>query len=640
MEPPEAGPNSENGQEKPEEEGGSKSPSPNKLFFKDLPERLKKILIDLEHNYKAIKQEHNGIILNIKILEKFERSIFNNYDDLEAQFLTHLFNIIKNLRKKAGYYLPYRAILNHYYSFFPEEVRSDSNISTGKKNQAKEKKTRGIRGGPPPHSSSKWSSGADSDNYISIRNIPLYRVADEIQGEIYKKNIYISKHSEEHFSTLTAQFDLARNKQDIKIYQKIERHFGIEYNKFGWATPIGKEEQAKLGICFTVQMHQKGRFTIFIKKNFKDVETFLEHYYRVFDFLDYEEHGRILDLFYLQKTNKKAFDLVHLTNKIGPKKVIDKDFKGSHIQVRYFTLKSGKKVIDVKIDYSDPHEPELEIMGPEAESKNLRDILVKPSETLPTINNIGYWSFEARKNTKGILLNQEIIQDTLNQNGNALLLVQKKLDGQYNDIMGEFTKQEILQDIHFLKLENFLQDSFKKGIGILDGINNNVGSLGSSIRTLYDFVDQGLGDVKSCFINQIDPIIEGLSFNSQKIDETSKRIENLNQNLDKHFRDLKSDLKEFIKNELSCFRKKLVNNLYLVLKAIHDSPNITSRELIKELRKELGVSKSTLYNYLRELREKGFIDYLEINNNRRGRSIRAYFIARKIKDFLKNLKKS
>jgi len=69
MEPPEAGPNSENGQEKPEEEGDSKSPSPNKLFFKDLPERLKKIIIELEIN-KIVKKIDSGILLNDNIIKK------------------------------------------------------------------------------------------------------------------------------------------------------------------------------------------------------------------------------------------------------------------------------------------------------------------------------------------------------------------------------------------------------------------------------------------------------------------------------------------------------------------------------------------------------------------------------------------
>lgn len=461
--------------------------------------------------------------------------------------------------------------------------------------------------------------------------MPLQRLSEEIQGEIYKKRIYISKHCEEHFKTLSARFNLARNQPDEIIFNKIEEHFNREYNKFGWMWPITKDDQARLGICFTVQMHQKGTFIVFIKKNFKDIETFLEHYYRVFDFLDYEEHGRLMDLFRIQKEDRKLFDYIHLVNKVGPKKTIDKDFKGSHIKVEYFTLQSGKKAINVKIDYSDPHEPELEFEGPEAQSRNLRDILVKPSNTLPTIDNIGKWSLDARNNAKDIKFQNERIIDNLESSGQAIQLIHQdtisyvsEVDAHLNNIelQSQIQHKDLTTKLKQIKREfpqlkelfiELSKKNSKENIELRKHLANTlVGVMNLQVIDHEDH-EQILNQIEHFFLessNKMDDEFQGVhgAINGAK----EEIVQTINDRFD--------SLKDLVSKEFENVKSRIKNSLYLILRKLDRVPGMTARELSEVLK----VSLKTVYSYLKKLQENEIILSEKKKSSGRGRPARSF----------------
>jgi len=582
------------------------------LEFEDLPEELKKIILDLEGNYRVIHRESSGIVLNIVLLEGSKEVIYDNYNNDEVNFLKFIFSILR--KKKEIHWISFRALLNHFEYYFPSEVEV---ISIGEPETKKKDKTRGVRGSPPPQSSS-FIGEEELGDVVSVRDIPLTRVVGEIEGEIYKKGIYISKHNTEHFKTLTAEFELSNNPEDIEIYNKIEEHFEIDYNRFGWSTPIGKEDQARLKICFTCQMHQKGRFTLFIKKNFLDVEKFFEDYYRIFNFLDYEEHGRVLDLFYLQKENRKAFDYIHLANKVSPKFIIDKDFKGSEVQIEYFTLKSGKKVINVKIDYSDPHEPELEIIGSEAESRNLRDILVNPADTLPTISNIGDWSLEARNTIKDVHSQNEIMSEQLSSNGQSLILLQENVNKL--DIKTDIHQVEIRNNLElvkrrFPKLEDKIIDLYEKGSIERSQIRETLAKLIVNLLNLDTNIQGNINSTKK--------MLERATL------DTFSTINQLQQKIETKIDAMKSELGTMIKSEFSNLRKDYSNNLYLVLRAIKRLEKATTQEIISEVKSSLDVSESTIYKYLKTLQKHKLIDKIKSKFTKRGRPANLFTISKK-----------
>jgi len=476
--------------------------------------------------------------------------------------------------------------------------------------------------------------------------MPLSRVVDEIQGEIYKKGIYISKHCEEHFKTLNAKFDLDRNDQDKTIYRKIEEHFNVEYDKYLKTTPISKEKQAELGICFTVQMTQKGTLIIWIKKRFKDVETFIEHYYRVFDFLEYEEHGRLLDLFYIQAESRKAFDYIHLTNKIGPKPTIDKYWKGAHVKVQYCTLKTGKKVINAKIDYSDPHEPELEIEGPEAESKNLRDILIKPAETLPTINNIGKWSLDARNNTKDLKFQNEKLFDQVGSNGQVLQLMQKNAENYHleslstiSEIDARIFNIDIKTDIQHLDLKGkleYLKKQFPQLKEALLETYSNQSLEHSRIReSLVNLIVQilNLDTNLQGNLTQIDNSIQQVFLDTSATihDAKDEIIKTVNKTINERF----DSLEDYLQEEFESVKFRVKNSLYLILRKIDKLPGLTMDDLQEKMR----LPRTTLLYHLNKLKDKGLLETENIKTGRRGRPPKLYKFTKKMKEILSELEK-
>lgn len=594
------------------------------MNFKDLPESLRKILLDLEKNFKIIKQINTGILFDKELEQKFEEDILSNYNDQEKNFLKFLFGLLSK-----NSYLQYISLRNHYNYHFAVEKKETTISTAEKKKKSKEVKTSGISEGSHPLSPNGERAG-EGMKYRRVRDMPLVEVVGAIQGEIYKKGIYISKHCQEHFRTLSAKFNLMRNKKDIEIYDKLEKHLKPRYRDNKWAWPIDKEKQKKLGICFTMRMSKGGTITIYIKKRFKDIETFLEHYYNTFDFLSYEEHGRVLDLFYLEKEKRKVFDYIHLANKVGPKATIDEDFKGACIKVKYYTLKSGEKNLTVKIDYSDPEEPELEFEGPRAECENLRDILVKPAETLPTINNTYDMSLEARNNTKSILSNQQLLSQQQLDQGDTLQLLQDELLSK-DDLYAEFSELGAWIWNLSLKEDIFQAENRTQFMSVKSHIKSVLEDLQNQKQNLAEvivLIDKEFQELK--------PIIEDKLFDTttEIINGLHSHIKHYNQNIESKFEEINTNLdslklylEELISKEFTILRGDFRNNLYLVIREIHQIPSATAQQISTKL----NLSKSTVYSYLKQLQDKKIIHYNLVPRKRPGRPLKSFFLTKKSK---------
>ncbi len=617
------------------DEGDYKSPFPNR--FEVFPENLKKILIDLETNYKVIKRDPSGIALNLKIFETIESNIYSNYNETEIEFLKLIFSTLLKLK---FHWLNYPGILNHYRYFFHSKD-SDTFISTGEdlshEDKIKDKKGLSLLEGPNLGSPSVKRSEFDNLSDIPFENIP-----ELIQKRKDDFGIWISKKALRHFETLSYRFGV-----NDDLFNKIETYFStqfnLEYGKRSWATPITNDKRDELGLCFGVQFTKKGYLRINLSKKKKDWESFIQQFFTLFKkFLSDEEIIELLEQLVLERFKKPAI-YVHEARNIGPKEVVDEKFKGVKVRVNEIHWFGDKRWI-ARIDYSDPSHPHIEGEGPQPQVGNFLNLFDGTPEfvsNLTEVRELAYRNYALMgENHKGI----GNLSQLLLENDKKISAAEKNFAGQHQDILGELTKLDVLQDIRSINLENRignlgnnLNHSFKQGVGVLHKMNQNVGLINNSLGHLYDFVDSGFKEIEENMIDQLDPVIDSLSINSQKHDETHQKLDTLQKNIEDQFKSLKSDLEEHIKNELTTFRKGFVNNLYLVLKAIHNLPGITTKEIITQLQKKLKVTESTIYRYLRELKFHDLITKVE-NCIGPGRPSRSYFISKKTREFLAKFK--
>ena len=548
-----------------------------------------------------IKKDDSGITLNIELLSQCKDEIYSNYSKLEINFLKFIFNI---LSKTPNNWLQNRALLNHFTYFFPS-------ISTGEKEPLKKNDNdRGSSGGSHPPSPLDHDVGVSTPILEDVSLMPPDRARQKLPEGKEDFGIWISTNKLDHVHTWNGKFNIT-DPEEGSLWTILERELNPEYNSTGWAYPIREEDDYLL----KVHLHRNGyrnigTVRIFIERFFNPEIIFQENYFRLFHFFTPEQHKLFLQELKDEVTNNPLF-YVELANAIGPKHVVDEQFKKAHLKCYMHNGHGGKSWVDIAIDYS-LNRPEIEFKGPYLPTSNLRDIVVEPGKYVDSVlfmNDNITRRFRQQDN------NLDLISSNLYSNGQILQQIPQQLDFVYNDIAGLLTKQEILQDLHFVNLEEYLKGSFKRSIRVLNGMNNNIGLLGHSLKHFYNFVDAGLDTVKV---------------------EVSDQLNTLQENIDNQFRDLKSDLKDFITREFSTFRKDFVNNLYLVLKAIHEVPEITSRELISQLKSQLEVSEGTLYRYLRKLEDQGLIASFKIKTSRKTK--RAFKLSNKIQKVIKKLK--
>jgi len=550
----------------------------------------------------VIKKDESGITLKLDLLSQCQEEIYSNYSKKEIKFLKFIFNI---LSKTPNNWLQNRALLNHFTYFFPS-------ISTGeKKTLKKNDDQRGSRGGSHPPSPLDHDVEPSSQILEDVRLISPDRAKQKLPEGKEDFGIWISTNKLDHVHTWNGKFNLT-DPEEGSLWTILEREFNPEYNATGWAYPIREENDYLLKIHLHKNTYRHiGTVRIFIERFFNPEIIFQENYFRIFHFFTPEQHKSFLEELQNEKNNNPLF-YVELANAIGPKHVVDEKFKKAHLKCYLHNGKGGNAWVDITIDYS-LNRPEIEFKGPYLPTANLRDVTTEPARF---VDSVLFMEANHQRRNRQLSSRLGVIDSNIYSNGQILQQIPQQLDFVYNDIAGLLTKQEILQDLHFVNLEEYLKGSFKSSIGVLNGMNNNIGLLGHSLKHFYNFVDAGLDTVKV---------------------EVSDQLNTLQENISDQFRDLKSDLKDFITKEFSTFRKDFVNNLYLVLKKIHDLPEITSRELISKLKSQLEVSEGTLYRYLRKLEEQGLIASFKVKTSRRIK--RAFKLSNKIKKLIKKLGK-
>jgi predicted transcriptional regulator len=214
----------------------------------------------------------------------------------------------------------------------------------------------------------------------------------------------------------------------------------------------------------------------------------------------------------------------------------------------------------------------------------------------------------------------------------------------YNDTMSQFA----LQEAKLKSLEHFNQRQLvidRKFLENLDLIQIELNDLGQDLQTVNQNITTGVQivqdqseevkkDLKQHITEENDLLLDGQTHIVSKIDTLEKSIK-------KEIKESKNQIIEHFSQEINAFRSEYVNNLYLILRAIQKVPNLTTKELIAALKKELNVSKGTIYKYFRQLQEKELVEANSLKlREGPGRPSKIYNLTKKAKELLKNVLKT
>lgn len=568
------------------------------IYFKDLSLDLKNLLIQLEkEKIIEINSNKTALYVHISNREKFLNSLsdlkFNDKREIKIKdFLINFYSQEDNVFR------------------FPIIINIESSISTGDKIKKKEKKINGFHGDLQTHFSSKIESPGTA-NSIPIEEEPIENIIKRVNRgkELFK--IWISTNKLDHRNIWSAKFDF-RNPKENNLFKKIELGFNIrKYNTNSWAFPI-KEEHG-----FLMKVHvskpknkQKGSVRVFLERNFNNEIIFQENYFKIFSFLNIIEHQQFLELLFYEKNNNPLFQ-VELANAVGPKKIIDEQFKKSCLNCYIENSIGSKSWIQVEIDYSLKTQPEIEIKGAKTPSENLREVI---TDALQYTNSVMGMHHSNQKKS-------ELILRKINDVHQYLIQI-KKDNFTKQDLESEFSEIQILieniytsqkiQNVQIIQLQNHYNKLFEqhlesrareleqryKELETIKIMGNNIES------TILESNDR-LGDlIKNKFDENNSDLLNGI--NSFIKNSENKIIDKINNTEKK--------LRETINKR----QKRIHENLFLVKKIIRNFEETNIKNIIRSIQKEKQISKSTIYNYIKILQEKKQI-IIKKKKQKRGR---------------------
>lgn len=608
------------------------------------------------------KRVPEGIYLEKDILNQFRNDIYSNYNEQETNFLTFIFTI---LEKNEFGFISYIGLFNNFYHYLPEEIKLESEIKSSEKEEDHQKQKQelssisdgtkkdslrdenlvGFSGESVPHPIVIGEQEEGEVIVDDIRVIPINEVAERISEPIERFGIWISKIDLDHVITWNGKYDLT-DERYLELFGKIEENLNVEYGKNTWAYPIQKNDGYLISVALQKKRHSAERYVgtirVNIPRHFDPEIIFQEAYFRIFHFLDAEEHKLVLDEL-LDEETKDGLFYVELANAVAPEPIVRENFRKAKLECEMYNGAGGKTWVRVVIDYSlGKGKPEIEIKGQKVPSENLRDCIKNP---VVYANSIVHMKNVLRKDNR-------IHLGMLQENGQVLVQVNEKMDAQKEQLESYSEKMEgyhdkvnvidIKQDI--IQVENrnnflSLKQHFRK---VLQGIKNHSDDLGESVKyldrdiqELKPYIDDVSYENAKEILNGVESFIQTHKReNAQSFRNISEKIETLDFEIKKGFDTMKHFLEDIIKKEFSDFNTQLQNNLYLIVRKLHELPKITVNELLKEV----DIPRSSLYNYLSKLRESNLVEMDKQNDGTPGRPKGVYFLGRKIKNKLQSKK--
>lgn len=648
------------------------SPSFATISFKDLPNDLKKILLDLEKSYQIAEIIDDGIILYKANYENLRKALKENYDANTLKFIDHMFTYnfqyYNDLR-----WMPYLPLLNHSKFICPVEI-SQTPISTPEENGLKDENREGSSRYPDPHPSAKNEEEAGSPQERDIRDTPIKEACSRIKQVQETFGIQVSKTALDHSIEWFGKFNL-NDKDEGPVFAKLEQGLKVEYQNNTWAYPIKDEDGYLLKVH--VQKNTKrhlGTVRVFVARQFDIESVFQENYFEVFHFFSIREHAVFLSELRDRKTEEFIFKLfsreeeeavreeirrildeleakkedqigepllkeqykVELANAIGPRYIVDNLLKGAHISCELCDGAGGKDWVDCTVDYSLGF-PEIEIKGKKFQSSLLRDWFVdgaKLADSICTMNQ------NLRNDHRKISKKLNVIGSEVHSNGQVLLQVQEgmeRIENGNTEILTALDMNHQESKQHFDTLIESVQQTSQN----LKTTSDNLGQSLILIRNGFEGVEN-LKEQNTHIMFTGDCIFSNTEDIISKIDNLDKninqRFDSLQDLITTKFEDSRKDFQVSLKKTLKKIEEFSEEHSILAAMRVENEIGKSENNLISYLQSELRKSRSTIYNYLNELQEKGLIISVTKKGRKgkgRGRPGKQYLINFQIQNLLK-----
>lgn len=366
---------------------------------------------------------------------------------------------------------------------------------------------------------------------------------------------------------------------------------------------------------------------------------------------------------YLTLIREKGMQQLETANLIGPAHVIAQYFNKACLVCKNILYKGVYVPILIKVDKSKgPFE--IEYFGPEGPTRRVQDAVAR---ALSVANSLG--EFERALE---FLLEVGCANNALAAENNALLKAHDKkfeniekglialqeqatseLTSTYHDLglqqrlIEKLSNQEKAMGAHYERTSETLDDA-------VNGFNNAAQSFERTIRgvkeefnTTRDHIQEKfeilrfeMDLMKTDLATKLHSIAEQNIFNHHEINKKVDDLEiNINSKIDAKFSDFEAIINEKFENS----RSDRKENLQVILETLNEKlgpaladavgPTIDNAieaagfivrnniiaHLISDLQEELGKSRSSIYNYLKQLWEKGLLKRIIVKSNKKGR---------------------
>lgn len=566
------------------------------LEFKDLPEDLKKLLINLQTDKLVELDYDTGIKLTNKILGNkgvYDQAILyiqNNYKNITKELILFLFSRLYDAKKPIVSFTDFYNTYEYYQFKFrnsPVE-KTDTLISTAKEisSEAKNNDTSEVSVG---HSELDLSA--------------LYKWLEEKKWEYC---IWISKDDRDHNKNCQGQMDL-----EGVAFKKLVKGYGLTFsNQNGWETIIYNKD----GLYFSWSINKNGICRFWINDNLSWELFFrLLHQRLKVCNLTNKELKELIEC--LKDQEKSKLFLLETANLIGPREIIERDFNKACLIYKKAYFDGLYLPVEVKIDKSTgPYE--IEFKGAEGPTRRLQDVTVRAFETVQSLSSMEFLidsNLQISSATNELTHSNQGVLQSLQQQ----IISKEDVLVEFSELDGRLFNLDIKTDIQHVEL----RQDFKN---LLKGVKNNSDNLGEAIILL----DKGIQELKKNYddviFENIEPVIVGLSSVNQNVikskTEITKEIKNGVKEIRKDIKKVSDNLKEIIESNFKALRVRLKNNLYLLIRKLDTLPGVTAKELSNELK----LSQKTIYLYLKKLQDKKLIISEIKKSTKKGRPPRIF----------------
>jgi hypothetical protein len=491
--------------------------------------------------------------------------------EFEREFLTQTFSQLFFSKYKTNMITFHECNLLFTDLSKNRKIAPKVDLQTEKKDD--QEKNRSIKQKSDLFFETRTGSTEVSDPRLKSPQERWIQVADLIELKKIEMGIWISKIKRDHNIDPKGRID-----EFSDLFKKLVDNYNLTFsNRSGYDKLVGKND----GNCFTMTMNKTGHISLWVNqtRSYYDWALFIKQFYSEFRFLTFEEQSQLLECF--EYARDRLF-ILETANTIGPKPLIDLNWKGACVVCKRLLWKGKFHDILVWIDYSKGEDPEIEFNGPEEPCRLMQELLTMPLEIAESMGR-----FESI--LEEFLTQFEFIEQ-------SFMDLAQTISKNQTEIIAAIDDSRNQESDHFSIITNNQK-------GIITSLDDRFNNVDGQLQQIYDQQDGYQIQILDSIHDNHEIVIETVDFSSKKVlagvEVLDQKISGLDEKLDNKFNSLLCDLEKLIDSQ----NQKFKANLYLVLRAISKLPGQTA----DILESKLNMKKSTLYRYLQVLQDNNLV---------------------------------